>query len=211
MAGMVADVVRESGTYSTNPGQQPVNRDFVEYFLTESNKGYCVHFASATVAMLRALGVPARYAEGYVVRESDFDESGVAEARRGAPTPGPRYGFRISDGFPWNPRRAVMRFRWALLHPLKMAEPMHLERWRMREKIPGRMQKPRRRAPRPRSRWICRPTAGSGEGAGALWWILPICAAAGVGALFLIPAARRAKRSRILQHAEPQAGGSLPI
>ena len=42
-AGAVADVVRGSGTYSTNPGQQPVNRDFVEYFLTESNEGYCVH------------------------------------------------------------------------------------------------------------------------------------------------------------------------
>ena len=55
------------------------------------------------------------------------------------------------------------------------------------------------------------PTAGSGEGAGALWWILPICAAAGVGALFLIPAARRAKRSRILQHADRRQAVLCPV
>lgn len=77
-AGDVAEQIRASGKYTTNPGFQPVNRDFVEYFLTESNKGYCVHFASATVAMLRALGIPARYAEGYVVTESMFNSNGWA-------------------------------------------------------------------------------------------------------------------------------------
>jgi hypothetical protein len=53
----------------------PTERDFVEYFLFENHKGYCVHFASATVALLRSAGVPARYVEGYAVSPSDFENN----------------------------------------------------------------------------------------------------------------------------------------
>ena len=35
------------------------------YFLTESRRGYCMHFASAAALALREMGVPARYASGY--------------------------------------------------------------------------------------------------------------------------------------------------
>lgn len=77
-AQLVAQEVYAAADYSMSPGQQPVNRDFVEYFLNESRQGYCVHFASATTAVLRALGVPARYVEGYVVRENNFDSEGWA-------------------------------------------------------------------------------------------------------------------------------------
>ena len=61
----------------------PPGRDFVDYFLFESRRGFCVHFASAMVVMLRCLGIPARVAAGFapgvyegrikafLVRESD--------------------------------------------------------------------------------------------------------------------------------------------
>ena len=202
MAGMVADVVRESGTYSTNPGQQPVNRDFVEYFLTESNKGYCVHFASATVAMLRALGVPARYAEGYVVRESDFDESGVAEipARRAH-----AWAEIWVPDFGWVPVESTPGGDAVPLGSAASAENGGADAPGTVEdegEDPGEDAETPEESAKASEPVDLDPTAGSGEGAGALWWILPICAAAGVGALFLIPAARRAKRSRILQHAD---------
>lgn len=71
-AQLVSQRIADSGVYTTNPGVQPRNRDFVEYFLTEKNEGYCVHFASATTAMLRAMGIPARYVEGYVVTEENY-------------------------------------------------------------------------------------------------------------------------------------------
>ena len=77
-AGEVARTIRDSGVYTLTPGLQPRNRDFAEYFLTESNEGYCVHFATAATVMLRALGIPARYAEGYVVDGSSFDSQGWA-------------------------------------------------------------------------------------------------------------------------------------
>ncbi len=63
----VADYVRNSGTYTLSPGKTPLGEDFVEYFLIKSHKGYCVHFASATTAILQALGIPARYVVGYRV------------------------------------------------------------------------------------------------------------------------------------------------
>lgn len=77
-AELVASEISQSGSYTTNPGPQPTNRDFVEYFLTEGKQGYCIHYASATTAMLRAIGIPARYVEGYVVGKDSFGSDGWA-------------------------------------------------------------------------------------------------------------------------------------
>lgn len=55
--------------YTLTPGNTPVGRDFTEYFLNENKKGYCVHFATAGTLLLRRAGIPARYAEGFVVGE----------------------------------------------------------------------------------------------------------------------------------------------
>jgi Transglutaminase-like enzymes, putative cysteine proteases len=54
--------------YTLKPGPLPKGKDYVEYFLYENKKGYCAHYASAATLMLRAMGVPARYVEGYVVK-----------------------------------------------------------------------------------------------------------------------------------------------
>lgn len=75
----VVDYVRSSGTYTLSPGTTPAGRDFVDYFLFENHKGYCVHFASSAVAMLRAQGIPARYAEGYAVTAADYGVDGWAD------------------------------------------------------------------------------------------------------------------------------------
>ena len=64
-ARTVAAFVRGSAEYTLTPGDVPGGKDFVLYFLTENRKGYCVHFASATTALLQALGYPARYTIGY--------------------------------------------------------------------------------------------------------------------------------------------------
>ncbi len=40
-------------------------QDGVDYFLFEAQAGYCQYYASAMVVMLRAVGIPARYVEGY--------------------------------------------------------------------------------------------------------------------------------------------------
>ena len=43
------------------------SEDFAIWFLTEADTGYCIHFATAAVVLLRAAGIPARYVDGYVV------------------------------------------------------------------------------------------------------------------------------------------------
>ncbi|MBQ6105993.1 MAG: transglutaminase domain-containing protein [Lachnospiraceae bacterium] len=53
--------------YSLAPGKTPNNRDFVTYFLTRQKKGYCTHFATVGALLLRQMGIPACYVEGYAI------------------------------------------------------------------------------------------------------------------------------------------------
>lgn len=69
---VIRDYIWERAEYTLQPGTQPQDRDFVEYFLTESHKGYCAHYASAAVVLCRISGIPARYCQGYVLTENDF-------------------------------------------------------------------------------------------------------------------------------------------
>ena len=73
----VQTYLSEHAEYSLSPGKLPKGKDFVEYFLYENKKGYCAHFASAATLMLRAMGVPARYVEGYAVRPSDVIQNTI--------------------------------------------------------------------------------------------------------------------------------------
>lgn len=43
----------------------PENRDYVDFFLFDSKFGYCEHFASAMVVLLRAADIPTRWARGF--------------------------------------------------------------------------------------------------------------------------------------------------
>lgn len=63
--------------YTMSPGSTPSRRDFVEYFLTDQKRGYCAHFSTATVLLLRELGIPARYCEGYCIPLSLVYDNGV--------------------------------------------------------------------------------------------------------------------------------------
>lgn len=71
----LADVLaylRRTAVYDLDAPNTPQGEDFVEYFLFESGEGYCTHFASSAVLMLRYLGVPARYVTGYAAAPGDF-------------------------------------------------------------------------------------------------------------------------------------------
>lgn len=62
-------------SYTLSPGKVPDGKDFVDYFLTESKTGYCSYFASAATLMFRSYGIPARYAEGYMLTEKEIASS----------------------------------------------------------------------------------------------------------------------------------------
>ena len=44
----------------------PGDQDFVDYFLNTSRRGTCTNFATAATLLIRKLGVPARFVEGYM-------------------------------------------------------------------------------------------------------------------------------------------------
>lgn len=51
--------------YDPDAAAMPAGADFVDYFLNESHRGYCMHYASAGALILRAFGIPTRYVSGF--------------------------------------------------------------------------------------------------------------------------------------------------
>lgn len=65
----IADYVRSSARYDLQTQRMPEGEeDFALWFLEQADRGYCVHFATAAVVLLRTAGIEARYVSGYMVR-----------------------------------------------------------------------------------------------------------------------------------------------
>src|SRR5258706_2772754 len=76
LAGFAYSTFREG---SLLPGRTPL-----EDFLLHSKSGHCEYFAAATTLLLRAAGIPARYATGFSVQEySKLEEAYIVRARHG--------------------------------------------------------------------------------------------------------------------------------
>jgi hypothetical protein len=71
--------------YSTyREGSILSGRTPLEDFLLHSKSGHCEYFAAATTLLLRAAGIPARYATGFSVQEySKLEEAYIVRARHG--------------------------------------------------------------------------------------------------------------------------------
>lgn len=64
----IEEYVRGSAEYNLQTPVMPEEaKDFALWFLNESDRGYCIHFATAAVMLLRAAGVPARLVTGYAL------------------------------------------------------------------------------------------------------------------------------------------------
>lgn len=70
----VMKIFDEDYTYTLVPGKTPQKYDFAEYFLLYNRRGFCVHFATSAVIILRQLGIPARYCEGYAIDQETWEE-----------------------------------------------------------------------------------------------------------------------------------------
>lgn len=57
--------------YTIAPGKTPADTDFIYSFLRDG-KGYCMHYAAASAIMLRSVGIPTRFVEGYTITEHDY-------------------------------------------------------------------------------------------------------------------------------------------
>ena len=68
---IIFDYLREAMTYDETARTMNGGGDFLQYTLERSGHGYSVHYATAAVLMLRYMGVPARYVEGYYLSAED--------------------------------------------------------------------------------------------------------------------------------------------
>lgn len=80
-AKAVESYLRQEGEYTYELEEVPLpgrEDDFVDQFLFESKQGYCDHFSTSMVVMLRSLDIPARWVKGFTpgdtVRVTDEKE-----------------------------------------------------------------------------------------------------------------------------------------
>lgn len=98
VAHALRDYLASFTEYDQKTPLTPEGEDFVSWFLTESHRGYCLHYASAATLFLRACGIPTRYAAGYVARP------GRAHAVTNVPDRNAHAWVEVYvDGFGWQP------------------------------------------------------------------------------------------------------------
>ena len=108
-AWRIGDILEELCVYDPAAPTAPEGADPVFYFLNDSRRGYCMHYASAAVLMLRALGVPARYVQGYTVQTQPGQEVRVPDFAAHA------WVEVYVDGYGWYPMEVTpaAAFDWA--------------------------------------------------------------------------------------------------
>lgn len=72
----IEQYLKNNYKYTLTPGDVPKGYDFVDYFLFESKEGYCTYYATAMTILLRCVGVPTRYVEGFVVKDENYQGGG---------------------------------------------------------------------------------------------------------------------------------------
>ena len=99
--------------YSLELPEPPVDRDIVDYFLFDLQKGYCDYYASAMVILSRAAGLPARLAVGYATGSYDYAQSlfVVTEANAHA---WPEIYIAPFGWVPFEPTAGLSTFNWTV-------------------------------------------------------------------------------------------------
>lgn len=93
-------------TYSLSAGKPSDGSNAIEYFLLKSKKGYCEHFATTMVLMLRSINIPARLVTGFLSgQRNDI---------------GNYYLVRQSDAHSWV--EAFIDGRWMVFDPTPQAD-----------------------------------------------------------------------------------------
>lgn len=68
----IMETLHSRTSYTLNPGITLFGEEIPEYFLFESKKGYCQHYAATAALMYRLYGIPSRYVSGYMAAPGDF-------------------------------------------------------------------------------------------------------------------------------------------
>ncbi len=139
--------------YSLVQRDQPSFATPLTRFLLDTRQGHCEYFASSTVLLLRAAGIPSRYAVGFAVQEYSFLEDAYLVRRRHAHAWAQAYvdGRWIDiDTTPsdWGELEAEAASRWQLFADLWSWFKHGIDQWRWRD--------------------------SSGDKQHLLWWLIPL-------------------------------------
>ena len=77
----LAGALQEGAFYTLRPPLVPPERDATDFFLFDSRRGYCTHFAGALAATCRTAGIPSRIVSGFTNPEWSEDYPGFAVLR----------------------------------------------------------------------------------------------------------------------------------
>ena len=123
--------------YSTWQGKPAGGRTPLSEFLLSTHAGHCEYFASATVLLLRAAGIPARYATGFSAQEwSKLDHAYVVRERHAHAWVRAWVGgaWQDLDTTPptWFPAEAAQAPLWSPLADLWSSARFRLSAWSAR-------------------------------------------------------------------------------
>lgn len=76
-AKALEEYLRKNYKYNRKPGELPQNAEFIDHFLFEGKEGYCTYFATAMSILLREVGIPSRYVEGFISRYDGRDSRAI--------------------------------------------------------------------------------------------------------------------------------------
>ncbi len=74
----IRSILKLVATYTPSP-VEPEDKDFIGWFLASYRKGNSAYFATTAVMAYRAAGIPARYAEGYYVSDTDVENLNMTD------------------------------------------------------------------------------------------------------------------------------------
>ncbi|TLS52119.1 transglutaminase domain-containing protein [Paenibacillus antri] len=106
----VQSYLQEHYRYTLETDVPPEGADFVDHFLFDAEEGYCNHFSTAMVVLLRSIGVEARWVKGFAPGTPDPDRPGT-------------YAVRQSDAHSW----VEVRFADAGWVPFEATPPASAE------------------------------------------------------------------------------------
>lgn len=61
----IEEYLSDNYTYNLTVADVPDDRNFVDWFLFDTKEGYCTYYATAMSVLVRSIGLPSRYVEGF--------------------------------------------------------------------------------------------------------------------------------------------------
>ncbi len=80
-APQIGQLVQKIGHYDAQTPAMPDGEEDFALWFTQTGQGYCTHFASLSVVLLRAAGIPARYVTGFLIDTKPGETVSVTRAQ----------------------------------------------------------------------------------------------------------------------------------